>query len=49
MGRDIANFAALALAGNQPQLSIIAVSAVLGVLTHLLPARQPWITQLRLE
>ena len=49
MGCDIVNFAALALAGNQPQLSVIAMSAVLGVLMHLLPARQPWTTQLWLE
>ena len=47
VGRDMANFAACALAGNPPQLSVIVMSAALGFLLGLLPTRPAW--RLRLD
>jgi hypothetical protein len=41
------NFAACALAGNPPQLSVIVMSAVLGFLLGWLPTRPAW--RLRLD
>ncbi len=48
MGRNLVNFAALVLAGNPPQLSVIVMSAAVGFLLDLLPARPP-LTTLRME
>jgi hypothetical protein len=47
MGRDMVNFAACALAGNPPELSVIVTSAVLGFLLDLVPTRPAW--RLRLD
>lgn len=47
VGRDVVNFAACALAGNPPQLSVIVTSAILGFLLGLVPARPAW--RLRLD
>jgi hypothetical protein len=49
LGRDVVSHAAFALAGNPPQLSVIVMSAVLGFLLDLLPARPAWMTPLRLN
>jgi hypothetical protein len=48
MGRNLVNFAALVLAGNPPQLSVIIMSAAVGFVLDLLPARPP-LTTLRME
>ena len=47
LGRDVVSFAAFALAGNPPQLSVILASAALGFVLDLLPTRPAWM--LRLE
>ena len=49
LGRDLVRFAAFALAGNPPQLSVIVIAAVLGFLLELLPARPAGMTLLRLD
>jgi hypothetical protein len=49
-GRKMMNLAAFALAGNPPQLSVLLLSAALGFLLDLLPARPTGIsTSLRLD
>ncbi len=47
VGRDMVNFAACALVGNPPQLSVIVASAALGFLLGLLPTQPAW--RLRLD
>ena len=49
MGRDLVNLAVFALAGSPPQISVIVMSAALGFLLDLLPARAAGIVPLRLE
>ena len=39
MGRDAVNFVACLLAGNPPLLSVIIMSAAVGLLLQRLPAR----------
>ena len=48
LGRDILNFAAVALADSPPQLTVLIVSAALGFLLDLLP-RPVLSAPLRLE
>lgn len=49
LGRDVVRMAVFALAGNPPQISVIVMSAVLGFLLDLLPARAAGIIPLQLE
>ena len=49
LGRDMVNLAGFALAGSPPQISVIVMSAALGFLLDLLPARAAGIVPLRLE
>lgn len=39
LGRDLVHMAVFALAGNPPSISVIVMSAALGFLLELLPAR----------
>ena len=47
LGRDAVSYAAFALAGNPPQLSVIIASAALELVLRLFPTRPAWM--LRLE
>ena len=47
LGRDLVNLAVFALAGNPPQISVIVMSAALGFLLDLLPARAAGIVAFR--
>jgi len=49
LGRDLVHVAGFALAGSPPQISVIVMSAALGFLLDLLPARAAGIVPLRLE
>jgi len=49
LGRDMVHVAGFALAGNPPQISVIVMSAALGFLLDLLPARAAGIVPLRLD
>lgn len=49
LGRDMVNLAGFALAGSPPQISVIVMSAALGFLLDLLPARAAGIVPLRLD
>ena len=39
LGRDLARAAVFALAGNPPSISLIVISAAVGILLDVLPAR----------
>jgi len=49
LGRDLVHMAVFALAGNPPQISVIVMSAALGFVLDLLPARAAGIVPLRLD
>jgi len=49
LGRDLVHLAGFALAGSPPQISVIVMSAAVGFLLDLLPARAAGIVPLRLD
>lgn len=49
LGRDLVRHAVFALASNPPQLSVIVMSAALGLLLDRLPVRPAWISAARLD
>ena len=49
LGRDLVNMAVFALAGNPPQISLIAMSAAVAFLLDRLPARTAGIVPFRLD
>jgi len=49
LGRDLVHLAGFALAGSPPQISVIVMSAAVGFLLDLLPARAAGVVPLRLD
>lgn len=49
LGCDLVRNAVVALATSPPQLSVIAMSAALGLFLELLPVRPAWINAARLD